>query len=150
MQANNLSQDRTNSFSDKLINGLFSGILAGVIMLIFLLLAGLAAGEVPAVTLAHFSVPGQDTTPLASAFLHLGVSAVYGSVYGLIFHLLPWKMRRGIWRWLAGLAFGLLLYLFASAYLLPATGSRMLEISGAVLAASHALYGLALSVSIKA
>lgn len=149
MQANNLSQDRTISFSDKLINGLFSGILAGVMMLAFLLLTGLATGESLAVTLARFSVPGQETTPFANAFLHLGVSAVYGSVFGLLFHLLPWKLRLSPWKWLAGLVFGLLLYLFASAYLLPATASRLLEIPGTVLTIAHAIYGLALGIWIK-
>jgi hypothetical protein len=128
---------------------LFSGILAGVVMLAFLLLTGLAAGESLAVTLGRFSVPGQETTPFANAFLHLGVSAVYGSAFGLLFHLLPWKLRLSPWKWLAGLVFGLLLYLFASAYLLPASGSRLLEISGVVLTGAHALYGLVLGIGIQ-
>lgn len=149
MQANNLSQTEALSLSDKLINGLFSGILAGVVMLVFLLLVGLAAGEGLAVTLARFSVPGQTTTPLANAFLHLGVSAVYGSIFGLIFHLLPFKMRLSPWKWLGGLVFGLLLYLFASTYLLPASGSDLLEIPGVILTGAHALYGLVLGIWIK-
>lgn len=149
MRENNLSQSASIAFSDKLINGLFVGILAGVVMLAFLLLAGLALGETPAVILARFSVPGQETTPIASAFLHLGVSAVYGSIFGLLFHLLPLKMRRGLWKWLAGLAFGLLLYLLASGILLPASGSLLLETPAVVLAAAHAGYGLVSGIWIK-
>lgn len=149
MRANNLSQSTSITFSDKLINGLFVGILAGVVMLAFLLLAGLVTGEGPAATLARFSVPGQETTPIASAFLHLGVSAVYGSVFGLLFHLLPFKMRRGPWKWLAGLVFGLLLYLLASGILLPASGSLLLETPAVILAAAHAAYGLVSGIWIK-
>jgi hypothetical protein len=149
MQANNLSQTESLSLSDKLINGLFSGILAGVVMLGFLLLAGLALGDGLVATLTRFSVPGQETTPLANVFLHLGVSAVYGSAFGVIFHLLHWKLRYGVWKWAAGLAFGLLLYLFASLYLLPVSGSLLMEIPAAVLAAAHALYGLVLGIWIK-
>ncbi len=149
MQANNLSQGEAIALSDKLINGLFVGILAGVVMLAFLLLAGLAAGEGPTVTLARFSVPGQETTPIASAFLHLGVSAVYGGIFGLLFHLLPLKMRLGPWKWLAGLVFGLLLYLLASGILLPASGSLLLETPAVVLVAAHAAYGLVSGIWIK-
>jgi hypothetical protein len=118
-------------------------------MLAFLLLVGLLAGEAPAVTIARFSVPGQETTPIASAFLHLGVSAVYGSLFGLLFHLLPLKIRRGIWKWLAGLVFGLLLYLLASGILLPASGSLLLETPAVILAAAHAAYGLVAGIWIK-
>ena len=146
MRAHNLSQSKSISFSDKLINGLFSGILAGAVMLAFLLLAGLAIGEDPLQTLTYFSVPGQTTTPIASAFLHLGISAVYGSLFGIIIHFLPASLRSNRGKWISGLAFGLLLYLLASGVLLPATGSRLLEIPAAILAAAHALYGLFLGL----
>lgn len=137
---------RTISGSDALINGLFSGILAGLVMLVFLVFTGLAGGDDLTSILTRFSVPSQQASPLASAFLHLGVSAVYGSLFGVLFYLLPRRYKASPWKWMAGLFFGLLLYALAGGVLLPTTSSRLLEVPALVLAAAHVLYGLALGV----
>jgi hypothetical protein len=143
-------QSRPLSPTDTLINGLTGGILAGLGMLVWLLLAGLLAGDAPAIVLERFLIPGQPANMLSSIFIHLGVSAVYGGIFGLLLRLLPqaWRARSG--RLLAGLVYGLLLYLLASAIILPGTGSPLAHIPALALASAHLVYGALLGALTRA
>jgi hypothetical protein len=135
---------RASNRTDALINGIFIGILGGLIMLLFLMLADFLAGTSPIITLQRFSVPGQATSPVLAGFLHLGVSAVYGGIFGLILYQLPGRRITGLRKMIAGLIYGLLLYLLAITLLLPSSGSALLEVPPLVFGTAHAIYGLVL------
>lgn len=141
MDHSNPVQARSISPTDTLINGLVGGILAGLGMLAWLLLAGLLAGEAPQALIARFVIPGQQPNPVSSIFLHLGVSAVYGGIFGALLRLLPRSARSTAGRLVAGLAYGLLLYLLADAILLPATASPLAQTAAPALASAHLAYG---------
>jgi uncharacterized membrane protein YagU involved in acid resistance len=130
--------------SDAVIDGLFGGLLAGGGMLVFLIAAGLWGGSPAMQTLSHFGIPGQSISPLASLLLHLGVSSVYGILFGLLINILPRKYRGALPGWLWGIFFGLLIWLLAELVLLPGSGSALLEIPRGLFAGSHVVYGLIL------
>jgi membrane associated rhomboid family serine protease len=113
-------------------------------MLLFLMLSDFLAGNGPVVTLQRFSVPGQPAPPVVAGFLHLGVSAVYGGIFGLILYHLPGGRIAGLRKIIAGLVYGLLLYLIAITLLLPSSGSALLEVHPLVFGAAHAIYGVVL------
>lgn len=132
---------RKLSLTDSLINGLIGGILAGLGMLVWLLAAGLLGGDSPQQILERFLVPGQPPNMFSGVFIHLGVSAVYGAIFGLLLRVLPaaWQMSAG--KLAAGLVYGMLLYLLAKGIILPGTGSPMVEFSSLALASAHLMYG---------
>lgn len=144
MATNHFESRETNVFSEALVSGLLGGILAGALMLA--LLAGLAAlrGEMPLALLARFSAPGQTATALGGALLHLGVSAVYGALFGGLLKFLPQGWLAGWRRWAAGLFYGLALFALAHFLLLPASASALAQIPAWEFALAHALYGVVL------
>ena len=75
---------------------------------------GLLAGNTWRQALNVFCPFGQDA-PLLGLLLHLGVSAVYGIVFGLVQPLIPQRLPG----WLAGLGYGVLLFALAELVLLP-------------------------------
>ncbi len=143
-------QTRPLTPTDTLINGLVGGILAGLGMLAWLLLAGLLAGESQQALVERFVIPGQPPNPVSSIFLHLGVSAVYGGIFGALMRLLPRSASATGGRVLGGLAYGLLLYLLASTILLPATASPLAEIAAPALASAHLIFGALLGALTRA
>lgn len=131
-------------YSDAVVDGLFGGLLAGAGMLAFLIIADLWAGNPLLQTLSRFRIPGQSISPLTSLLLHLGVSSVYGILYGLLINLLPRKYRSALPGWVWGILFGLLIWLLADLVLLPGSESALMEIPRSVFALSHVVFGLIL------
>lgn len=131
--------------TDALIDGLFGGILGGIGMLVFLLATGLVTGANFVETLNRFGIPAQTPTPLSSALLHLGISAVYGAIFAITVHLVRRKFLQRIPWWALGVGYGLLLWLFAASLLLPTTGSALLEFPTWQFASAHLIYGAILS-----
>jgi hypothetical protein len=150
MTSSNSIQSRPVSASDTLISGLIHGVIAGVGMLLWLLLAGMLAGDAPAVVLERFLIPSQSPNPLSSIFLHLGVSAVYGGIFGILLRWLPSSIKRSPLKLLAGLVYGLLLYMLASTVLLPGTNSPLAEIHALTFASAHLVYGAVLGALTRA
>ena len=154
MTPSNSIQSRPVSASDTLISGLIHGVIAGVGMLLWLLLAGMLAGDAPAAVLERFLIPSQSPNPLSSIFLHLGVSAVYGGIFGLLLlqllRLLPTTINRTPLKLLAGLLYGLLLYLLASTVILPGTNSPLAELHALTFASAHLVYGTLLGALTRA
>jgi hypothetical protein len=145
---------KTSSFThqslqagDAAVNGLFGGLVAGLVMSIVLVTAGLANGMTAAGTLELFA-PVASAAPLAGLLTHLAVSAIYGLVFGILWHavlrLRQWTPNR--WQTvLAGAGYGLLLWLAAQAILLPSTGAGMAALPEAQLLLAHLVYGVVLS-----
>lgn len=137
MNSATTSNKTKTSSGDAAAGGLISGLIAGLVMALYLALASLLGGVGPAELLSRFGA-GQ-VSPVAGAFSHLAVSAVYGAVGGVLLNALRGRLRAPMW--LLGLAYGLILYLFAQVVLRGAT-SPMLEIPTLHFLAAHLVYGL--------
>ena len=129
------------SVSDRAISGLLRGLLAGVFMMVVLVLAGILSGDSLLIALNRFNPFSQDL-PLQGLLLHLGVSAVYGIVFGVLRVAIP----RRVPGWLAGLLYGLLLFGLAELVILPSTGSTLTDLPAVFVLLAHELYGLILGL----
>ncbi len=137
--SDNINTIRNFSSGDRAVNGLLGGFFGGLAMAGVIILAGLLAGDAWQQAVTRFIPLGQQSL-LQGILLHLGVSAVYGIVYGLLLPLIP----RRVPGWLAGLAYGLLLFSLAQLIILPQTGSGLANLPVWALAAAHAVFGLVL------
>ena len=130
------------STGDAAVNGLFNGILGGLAMaaviVIFSLLAGKGLGY-----LAYFST-GTPVLPLLGLVMHLGVSSIYGMLYGLGRQWARLDRLTRLPAWLAGLVYAMGLWVFAVTLLLPATKALILTLPWVVFFTGHIAYGLVL------
>lgn len=136
--------ERGRTAGDAAVEGLLAGVAAGIAMSIILVVAGVLAGKEPASTLAHFD-PAGSAAPVTGALIHLGVSAVYGLLFGVL-HRLIGRGRltgqpAGV---LLGLAYGLALLFVAQGLTLTGAGAPLREIPALHLAAAHLVYGVVL------
>jgi hypothetical protein len=129
--------------SDAALDGLFGGLAAGVAMAIYLVLWGLTVGLDPGTVLGMFD-PGERHIALTGALTHLAVASVYGILFGLLWWALRRGLRRGVPAWLAGAVYGLALLLIAKAVVLRAAGSPLAEIPMLHFALAHVIYGATL------
>jgi hypothetical protein len=141
-KATTLSHKHTSP-GDAAVSGLFGGLGAGMLMAGFLALAGLLAGQGMGTFLGSFA-SGENVSPVQGLLTHLAVSGVYGVVFGL-----GWRYAKGnrpsrVPGWMGGLAYGILLWILALAVILPGTDSPLRLLPPGVLAAAHAVYGIAL------
>jgi len=134
-----------NTAGDAIVTGLFAGLLAGLVMLVYLVITGLVAGQPPLTVLGRFS-SGYNGVPLLGGLMHLAVSGVYGSFYGLIRYAIPGRWRSRLPGWLSGVLYGLLLFALAEHFLLPGTASPLLAIPAANFAVAHIVFGLVLGI----
>ncbi len=125
--------------SDRSVSGLLRGLFAGLVMAGFLVLAGVLGGAAPLQALNWLS-PSVEMTALQGLLAHLGISAVYGILFGVFWGMFPRRWPG----WLAGLLYGLALFALANFIILPRTNSGMAQVSALVLLLAHLLYGLAL------
>jgi hypothetical protein len=131
---------------DAAVKGLFYGFIAGVGMAVLLVGAGLVSGEPATSTLARFT-PISTGGPLAGVLAHLAVSGIYGMVFGLLWSTFLRWLRLDASTWhaiLAGLAYGLLLWLGAQFILLPTAGAALEFIPVSQFLFVHLVYGLIL------
>lgn len=136
--------ERGRTAGDAAVEGLLAGVGAGIAMAAWLVLAGLLAGEGPGRVLARFD-PAVAAAPVTGAMIHLGVSAVYGLLFGVL-HRLIGRGRltgqpAGV---LLGLAYGLALLFVAQRLTLTGAGAPLREIPALHLAAAHLVYGVVL------
>jgi hypothetical protein len=137
-----MTNSTRHSYTDAVIDGLLAGLAAGAGMLAFLLLTGLLTGEPLMSVISRFSPNGENLQPLAGVLLHLGVSSIYGVMYGVLLHSLSGKQLNRVPGWLMGLIFGLILFLLAYFVLLPGNGSALLELPAWQFAVAHLVYGV--------
>lgn len=129
------------SAGEAAVDGLIAGLLAGIAMLLALLGAGFIAQIMPAAVLAHFGA-GQANTPAGGALVHLSISGIYGTLFGLMIHWLP--MLRRLPGWLAGLVYGSILLFLALGIILPGVATSLRDLPAWLMALGHAVYGLVL------
>jgi uncharacterized membrane protein YagU involved in acid resistance len=137
------------TLGDAAVEGLFSGMIAGISMAAYLGIVNLIMGESLLETFARFAV-NDEATPLLGFLLHLGVSGVYGLVYGLVCQLTAQRWissSPSLWlSVLMGCAYGLILLLLALVVLLPSSASPLKEISIIHLSIAHLIFGSALGI----
>jgi hypothetical protein len=134
---------RNWKLSDAALDGLFGGLAGGVAMAVYLEIWGLLAGHGPGAVLGMFD-PNRRGAALNGALTHLAVASVYGILFGLIW----WALRRGLRvavpAWLAGALYGLALLAVAQAVVLPSSSSPLAEIPTLHFALAHLAYGVVL------
>jgi hypothetical protein len=109
----------SKSLGDLAVDGLLQGLAAGAIMLAFLLGVGMLEGVAPTAVLARFGLPG-SASAVTGLLGHLAVSAVLGLVWGVLYGSL--LRRAPLPAWVLGAAYGLLLYVGATVFVVGATG----------------------------
>jgi hypothetical protein len=129
------------------VDGLLAGVAAGVLMMVVLVMIAWLGGDAPAVTLSRFdpnrAAGATNATPLVGLLAHLATAGVYGALFGMVRRgLRGLQVRPPVW--LAGLVYGLVLWLAAHWVLLPATSSPLLEVPPGLFLAAHLTYGLTL------
>jgi len=135
------------SRGDQAVTGLLRGFLAGIFMMAYLLVSGAFTGVEASNILRAFNPEmgflSNDRAALIQGFLlHLGISGVYGAVFGVFS---GWKPRF-LPGWLAGLLYGGLLLVVARMVLLPHGGEGLLQIPPLHFAIAHLLYGILLGL----
>ncbi len=130
------------STGDAAVSGLFSGLQGGVAMAVVIVIFSLLAGQGLGY-LGYFSA-GAPVQPILGLVGHLAVSAIYGMLYALGRRWLRLERLSWLPGWLAGLAYGLGLWVLAILVILPAAHSLFLSISWTVFFTGHVVYGLVL------
>jgi ABC-type transport system involved in multi-copper enzyme maturation permease subunit len=133
--------NRKSSLGEMTTEGLFAGLVAGMVMLLYLLGSGLLSGGTVSLVMGRFSIQ-TPANPVQGAFLHLAVSATYGLLFGIIYTLL----RRRFSSWILALLYALAIYLLAHFIVLPASSSRLLDLTPIHFALAHLVYGMVLGV----
>ena len=133
---------------DAAIDGLLAGIGAGLIMILVFLIAGVLSGDAPADVIGRFD-PAGSANLLAGTLTHLAVSAIYGATFGLLLlggvRLRPLLAQYG---WLAGLLYGLALYVIAFGAIGAGVNSGLAHFPVAILLLVHIIYGFVLGLVI--
>jgi hypothetical protein len=147
MNTNSWSETQ-RTWGDAAVDGLLAGAGAGVLMAAYLLGAGLLGGQDWRAILAQFD-PGSQPQPLTGTLAHLAVAAIYGAAFGAALRLV-----RLVWprlpAWLAGLVYGLALWLLAQLVMGAQPGGGWLAgIAPLHFALAHLVYGLALGAIIR-
>jgi hypothetical protein len=129
--------------SDTALDGLFGGLAGGVAMAVYLVVWGLMTGLGAGAVLGMFD-PNQRNNAATGALTHLAIAAVYGILFGLIWWMLRRGLRLGVPAWLVGVVYGMLLLLVAKSVMLPSAGSALAEIPLLHFSVAHVIYGAVL------
>lgn len=136
-----LTENKSN-FSTFVVDGVIYGLVSGTGMFLSLAALTLLSGEALGATMESFSV-GSVTSPVLGLAGHLGVSAIYGALFGaLIWPLKSHLAPREILGWLAGVLYAAILLLVAQFIIFPT-----ISISAVPTwqwATAHGVYGLIL------
>ena len=126
------------------VDGVVYGLLGGVAMFLSLMAMALLSGEAPGEILARFR-GGGITFPIVGLWGHLGVSAIYGVMFGvLIWPVLRRFSSRTISGGLGGILYAGFLVLLAQIAILPGTNSSLSQFPFWQWALGHGIYGLVL------
>ncbi len=136
--------DHKFGLRDVAVDGLWRGALSGAGMAVYLVIATTALGEAPFSVLTRFTSQGVTASPLVGAFSHLAVSAIYGAVFTVLWHLIARRSSQGGLALVGGLVYAGLLFVFSEFVLLPAVQSPLLAVSALHWGIAHFVYGLVL------
>ncbi|MBI3537803.1 MAG: hypothetical protein HY070_09630 [Chloroflexi bacterium] len=133
----------SKSAGDAAVDGLLSGLVAGAVMAMYLVTSVWLAGDSPLALLARFDL-SPNPNALTGALVHVGVSGVYGVIFGMI-TLKFWNRARARgWFWIAGIIFGLILFWLSQNVLLPNSKSALATLPFWQFGLAHLVYGTVL------
>jgi hypothetical protein len=140
--------DKTDTFtgnkSGLAVDGVIYGLVAGAAMFASLMILAILSGDAPGVILTRFS-GGGITSPFLGIFGHLGVSAIYGVLFGvLVWPLLSRTSSRIISAGFGGILYAGFLILLAQFVILPGMNSSLIQFPFWQFALGHVVYGLVL------
>jgi len=141
---------KTATMGDAAVSGLLAGGGAGTVMMLYLVVAGLTQGEAFAATLGRFDagVVGPGGSPLVGLLAHLATASVYGALFGVAGRFVPKGWRSRMPSWLAGVAYGLILWGLALVAVLPVFATSLRAFPPLHFAIAHGLYGLVLGIGL--
>jgi tetrahydromethanopterin S-methyltransferase subunit F len=144
MDKTDILAENRSSFSTYVVDGIAYGFVSGTLMFVSLAALTLFSGEAIGATLERISV-GSLSSPLLSLAGHLGVSAIYGALFGaLIWPLKSYLVSREILGWIAGVLYAAVLLLVAQFIILPTIFSPAGVIPPRQWVLAHGVYGLIL------
>ena len=101
------------SVGDVAVDGLLSGVVAGVAAALYLVIIGLFSGETIHSTLGRFD-PQVAGNAILGIFVHLGMSAVYGGLFAVLYRPIRRRMPTSpVLNLVIGLIYGIILMLVA-------------------------------------
>jgi hypothetical protein len=126
------------SAGDAAVDGLIRGVVAGLAMAAVLALAGLLAQLAPQVVLASFD-PMRGNSATAGLLAHTATAAIYGLVFALL--TAPFAGRLGHRMLVAGVIYGLALWLVSRALMASELGAPLRALPSAGWLLAHVVYG---------
>jgi hypothetical protein len=140
--------DKTDTFtgnkSSLAVDGVIYGLVAGAAMFLSLFSLALLSGEVPGLILDRFTSSG-ITSPVLGLLGHLGVSAIYGALFGvLVWPVLSRYSSGRISAGFGGILYAGFLILLAQLVILPGMNSSLSQFPFWEWALGHGIYGLVL------
>lgn len=147
MSQQSISKERSGTWGDAAVDGLFGGMAAGLVMAVYLLIIVALVGNSPAEFFAGLA-PGDGASPISGGLLHVAVSGVYGAIFGLLISRLTivWSGPGAVVGGASGILYGLGLFVAAQLVVLPTTNSSFANLAIGHLAVAHVLYGLMLGL----
>lgn len=134
---------RSSVIGDVAVDGLISGVKAGLILAALLLGVGLIAGS-SAVEAWVGLLARKGQTLFSAGLIHLAISGVYGVIFALGRYLVTGRRQHSLSMWatfLAGAAYGTVLYFLAGATLLH----EYVPLSGLTLMTLYWIFGVTLA-----
>ncbi len=123
------------------VSGAFNGLLAGVFMELYVLLAGMVVAGSNWAYMSYLDL-AHSGSPLQAVFTQLGVSLLFGAVFGMFCFWSGLVKERVLPPWLAGLAYAMLLWALAAMLVLPQDQFTMNTLSSVYLLFAYMVYGL--------
>jgi hypothetical protein len=134
---------------DVAVDGLLSGVVAGVAAALYLVIIGLFSGETFHSILGRFD-PQQTGNAILGIFVHLGMSAVYGGLFAVLYRPIRHRMPTSpVLNLVIGLIYGIILMLVAELVFNSGIESALDELSKIQFALFHIIFGLVLVVMIE-
>ncbi len=134
---------------DVAVDGLLSGVVAGVAAALYLVIIGLFSGETFHSTLGRFD-PQQTGNAILGIFVHLGMSAVYGGLFAVLYRPIRRRMpTSSVLNLIIGLIYGIILMLVAELVFNSGIESALDDISEIQFALFHIIFGLVLVVVVE-
>ncbi len=144
-----IPQERKETPAEAVMIGAIRGLLAGGFMTLYVLLAGMVVADsdwayVRYLDLAHSGSPGQ------TIFIQLVVSAAFGAAFGFFCYWSRPVQEGWLPTWLAGMAYGMALWVLAVALILPRDHFTLNPLASVYLLFAYLVYGLILGLRQKA
>ena len=132
---------KAQSWGDIAVDGLWPGLIGGLLMMAYLVFVSLLDGVGPMTVFAYY-LPDNNLPAVAGLVTHLAVSAVYGTILGLITAVISRWIGDERIMWQVGIVYGFLLWLGALLIIIPSGLSGLGAVPAGHLLISHLLYGL--------